>query len=428
METFDTIVIGGGPSGSTAAGLLAQAGQKVLVLEKENFPRFHIGESLIPFGNDVLRELDVWNKLERAGFMPKPGAEFTLGNAAGFQHFAFGSSLDSRYAQTFQVERAKFDELLLKNAAEKGATVLHAAKVSAIRIGVHDVAVTYLLAGATHEASARWIVDASGRNSVVGNAMKVPKSDLGMPKRIAVFAHFKNVHRNEGVTAGNITIVRLENGWCWFIPLDDEKTSVGLVQTLGSFKQQGVTPQESFENTIQNNVELKFRLKRAERVGEYHTESDYTFRHHYAAGPRWLLVGDSAGFIDPIFSSGVMVALRSSRAAAMAILRAEAQNRPLSGGEQRAYTRDVKKMTGVFLDMIRMFYDRHAFEVFMGPSPMLDLPRAVMNLVAGNTHLSWSLQWRVWVFYTLCWVQRYVQIAPRLSFEGNTHREPEIHP
>jgi flavin-dependent dehydrogenase len=414
---WDTVIIGGGPAGSTAAGLLAKAGQKVLVLERDRFPRFHIGESLIPFGNDVLNELGVWDKLERQGFMPKLGAEFTLGNAAGMQRFWFGRNLESRYAKTFQVERARFDELLLNHAEEEGAEVLQGAKVGSIRVNDAGAEVAYEHEGTAQEIKARWILDASGRTSVLGRELGLGKSDLGMAKKIAVFSHFSGVNRNKGEAAGHITIVRLENAWCWLIPLDEEKTSVGLVQMLEDFKAQGVTPEESFQAAMENHAELRFRMKNAQALEAFRTEADYTFRHHRAAGPRWLLAGDAAGFIDPIFSSGVMVALRSSQLAAKAILKADASGRALSTGEQQAHTRQVKKMTGVFLDMIRMFYNRDSFEVFMSPNPRLGLPKAVLNLVAGNTELTWTLRWQVRMFYWLCRLQRHFAIAPRLSFQ-----------
>lgn len=210
------------------------------------------------------------------------------------------------------------------------------------------------------------------------------------------------------------------NAWCWFIPLNADKTSVGLVQLLADFKQQGVGIEESFQQAVAAHTELRFRLKRAERLIPFHTEGEYTFRFHRAAGPRWLLAGDAAGFIDPIFSSGVMVALRSSQRAVQAILAADAASRPLSAREQGGYTRDVHKMTNSFLAMIRMFYDRRAFEVFMGPSPVLGLPRAVVNLVGGNTDLPWNLRWRVWVFYALCRLQRHRAFAPPLTFAQAT--------
>jgi flavin-dependent dehydrogenase len=419
---WNTIVMGGGPAGSTAAALLARSGQRVLVLERAQFPRFHVGESLIPYGNDVLRELGLWEKLEQAGFMPKHGAEFTLGNAAGMQRFYFGRNLPAGYGQTFQVERSKFDHLLLQHAEELGATVRQQAKVASLSADADGVRVTYDHDGARHEVSARWLIDASGRTALVGHALGVPKSDLGMPKRLAIFAHFNGVFRNTGEEAGHIIIVRLEDAWCWFIPLDAEKTSVGFVQTLADFKSAGVSPEESFQRAMERHAELRFRMKRAERVSPIYTEGEYTFRFERAAGPRWLLAGDAAGFIDPIFSSGVMVALRSGALAAKAIERAGKTGRALSLGEQRAYTRATKKMTSAFLGMIRMFYDRHAFEVFMARSPFLGLPRAVVNLVGGNTDLPWSLRWQLAAFYAMCRIQRFRALVPRLSFAEAPHR------
>ncbi len=414
-RAWHTVVIGGGPAGSTAAALLAKAGRKVLVLERDTFPRFHVGESLIPYGNDVLRELGLWDKLERGGFMPKRGAEFTLGNAAGRQRFYFARNLPAGYGQTFQVERARFDQLLLEHAAEQGAVVRQQAKVAEIAVDRAGARVSYDWNGAREEATAHWLIDASGRTALAGNALGLRKSDLGMTKRLAIFAHFRGVFRESGEEEGHIIIVRLEDSWFWFIPLDAERTSVGLVQPLDRFKAQGLPPEESFQRAVDAHVELRFRFKEAERMTRFYTEGEYTFRFHRAAGPRWLLAGDAAGFIDPIFSSGVMVALRSSALAAKAILQADTAGRGLSPLARWRYTRATKKMTNAFLHMIRMFYDRDAFEVFMARSPFLSLPSAVVNLVGGNTDLPWKLRWRIWAFYAMGRLQRYRTLVPRLT-------------
>ncbi len=417
MDRWDVIVIGGGPAGSTTAGLLAKTGKKVLVLERAAFPRFHVGESLIPYGNPVLHELGVWDRLVAEGYTEKLGAEFVLSNSAGMRRFWFRDNLDEVYAKTFQVERARFDQMLLNQASTHGATVWEETKVVSVNVESKKIEVVCDKGGEEVRLETRWLLDASGRQAILGQRLGIKKSDLGLPKKLAVFSHFKGVYRNPGEASGHITIVRLERGWFWIIPLNAEKTSVGLVQTIEDIKKQGVTPEESYENTVKNHREIAFRMKEAERVEAYHIEADYTFRHERAAGERWLMVGDAAGFIDPIFSSGVMVALRSAQKAVQYVLKAETKGQGLTPKEQVAYTREVKRMTNVFLEMIKMFYDRSAFEVFMAPGKILDLQRAVLNLVAGNTEMSWSLQWRVWVFYRLCRLQRWVGIVPRLKFD-----------
>jgi flavin-dependent dehydrogenase len=426
MSRYDAIIIGGGPGGSTAGAKLARAGLKVLILEREKFPRFHVGESLIPYGNDVLREIGVWEKLEKGGFMVKPGAEFTLGNSKGFLRFWFGKNLKPQYAETFQVERSRFDALLLGHAAESGCTVVHQAKAVSAEIRADGVEVAYEQDGAVRRAEAAWLVDASGRDAFLGRQLNLPKTDLGMPKKFATFAHFKDVRRNEGKAHGIITIVRLEEAWFWIIPLDAEKTSVGLVQRLDRFKSSGLKPGERFEEVVAGSSELRFRMGNAERVSDYYFAGDYTYRHLTAAGPRWILVGDAAGFIDPIFSSGVMLSLKSGLHAAGEILAAHKAGAPLSGWARRRYTRRVKKMTTVFLDMIRMFYDNDAFEVFMNPNPLLDLPRAANNLVGGNTDLEWDLWWRVKAFYLLCRLQKRFKIAPPVDFGDRVEKPAAV--
>lgn len=414
MTDYDTIIIGGGPGGSTAASALARQGQKVLILEREQFPRFHIGESLIPFGNEELREIGVWDKLESGNFMPKLGAEFVLGNSAARSQVVFGKHLPEFYAGTYQVERSRFDKMLVDHAASLGAEVRQGVKVESASVSDDGVKVTSREGDETKELSARWLIDASGRDAFLGRQFKLAKTDLGLPKKFATFAHFKGVFRNPPPADGFITVIRLDFGWFWIIPLDAEKTSVGLVQTLEHFKSTGMTPEECFEHVISSMPEPMRRLEKATRVSDYYFAGDYTYRHLQNAGPRWLLVGDAAGFIDPIFSSGVMLAIKSGYLAATEILAADRADKPLSVRSQRRYTKQVGKMCTVFLRMIKMFYNNHAFEVFMTAAPA-KMECAVNNLVAGNTSLCLHLRIRVWFFYAICFLQRWVPIVPRLS-------------
>ncbi len=414
--SYDAIIIGGGPGGSTAGCTLAQAGKKVLILERERFPRFHVGESLIPYGNDVLREIGVWDRMMEAGFMEKLGAEFVLGNSQASVCVPFSRFLKAGYTQTFQVERAKFDQLLLDRAVALGCEIRQGTKVKSADIRDDGVTVICEHDGAAHELSARWLIDASGRDALLGRQLRLPKTDLGLPKRFAAFAHFRGVLRNDPPDQGHIIVVRLDFGWFWIIPLDGEKTSVGLVQSLDHFKSTGMTPAESFESVVASSTELRRRMGNAERIGDYHFAGDYTYRYLEMAGPRWLLVGDAAGFIDPVFSSGVMLAIRSGHTAAKEIAAADAAGTALSPRARKRYTRNVGKMCQVFLSMIRMFYNNQSFEVFMDANPPKTMRRAVNNLVAGNTDLDWRLRFQVALFYAICTIHRYLPIVKKLDF------------
>jgi flavin-dependent dehydrogenase len=428
---YDAIIIGGGPGGSTAGSTLAQAGKRVLIIEREHFPRFHIGESLIPYANEEFRAIGVWEKLEKAGFMPKLGAEFVLGNSRATTRVLFARYLSREYANTFQVERSRFDNILLDHARLSGCEVWKQTRVHSVSVDADGARVSCIRGGETLQAHARWLLDASGRDALLGKHLNLPRTDLGLPKKFATFAHFRGVLRNEPPADGHITVVRLESGWCWIIPLDVEKTSVGLVQALERFQASGKKPGENFEHTVASTNELRRRIGDAVRLTDYYSAADYTYRYLRNAGPRWLLIGDAAGFIDPIFSSGVMLAVKSGRLAAGEVLAAEESRVPLSLRAQRRYTRRVGRMCKVFLRMIRMFYDNRGFEVFMTPRPPRQIECAVNNLVAGNTNLGWRLRLMVWFFYLLCSLQKYLPVVPRLvwdaglSWLSNTRRPPE---
>jgi flavin-dependent dehydrogenase len=415
MSRYDAIVMGGGPAGSSAGSLLAKRGRKVLVLEREQFPRFHIGESLIPMCNDVLKEMGVWEKIEQGGFMKKPGAEFTLGNSCGLLRLWFKHNGLPQNAWTFQVERSRFDKILLDHASSVGCEVRQQAKVKDVAFDAQGLPVVrWEEGGEQHAAGADWLIDATGRDAFLAKRLGIGKKDIGIPKRVAVYAHFTNTRRNEGEAEGLITIVRMKEGWFWHIPLDATKTSVGLVSPLAAFKASGLEPGAYFEKAVRETSELAFRFKNAERVGGYHVTGDYTARQDRLAGPRWLLAGDAAAFIDPIFSSGVLVALKSGRIAAETVM--AAGGRSLAPATQRAYDRRVRAMTERFARMILMYYDNKSFELFMNPSPFLGLIQAVNQMVSGQTEFSFGIRWRVALFYLLCRLQHWWPVTPRLDF------------
>jgi flavin-dependent dehydrogenase len=409
---YDTIIIGGGPGGSTAGAFLGKAGQRVLVLEREVFPRFHIGESLLPFGNDVLKDSGAWAKIDGAGFQRKYGAEFVVANGSRWQRFWFARGLVPRYGETFQVERAKFDHVLLDHAASCGCEVRQCCAAKDItRDG--DGWCVRLERG---EVRGRWLIDASGRDSFLGRTLRFAKKPMNLTKRIAVYAHFKGVYRNSGDAEGHITIVRLEDGWFWLIPLAEGKMSVGMVRTLEDLKRSGGTAEEWFAKTVASSSELTRRMKGAEQIGQFYKTSDYSYHHEQMAIDRAIMVGDAAGFIDPIFSSGVHIVTKSGQIAAGLIQQAEAKKRGLTVAEQRRYSRDVHRYMEVYREMISMYYDNRSFEVLMHPEGRFGIVPAVTSILAGNFHPSFKMWWRVKLFRLVCAIHRRVTIVPRPDY------------
>ncbi|HTS17662.1 MAG TPA: NAD(P)/FAD-dependent oxidoreductase [Verrucomicrobiae bacterium] len=409
---YDAVIIGGGPGGSTAGAFLAKQGKRVLLVEREVFPRFHIGESLLPFGNDVLKESGAWPKIAAAGFQPKFGAEFFVSNGARWQRFWFARGLVPGYDATFQVERAKFDHILLDHAASCGCEVREGCPARDV---THD-GDEWRVKLETGDERGRWLIDASGRDAFLGRVLGFPRKPMNLTKRIATYAHFRGVYRNPGEAEGNITIVRLRDGWFWLIPLAEGKMSVGMVRTMDDLKRFGKTAEEWFAKTVESSRELTRRMKGAERVGEFYTTGDYSYHYDQMATDRAIMVGDAAGFIDPIFSSGVHIATKSGQIAAGLIERADHENRGFSAAEQRRYSRSIHRYMEVYRQMISMYYDNRSFEVLMHPKGRFGIVPAVTSVLAGNFHPSFAMWWRIRLFHIVCAIHRRVPIVPRVDY------------
>lgn len=410
---FDLLVIGGGPAGSCAAATARQHGLRTLVVEKGAFPRFRIGESLLPAGNRVLQATGAWPKVEAAGFIPKYGAEFHRADGSGIKQVRFSDSLIPGLDSTFQVERARFDAVLLDHARDLGAEVRMETAVTALERcdGGHRAT----LAGPAGESSLTvpWVIDATGRESGLMTAQKRALEPSPFPKRLAIYSHFEGVVRAPGRDGGNILVVRLEDGWFWIIPIDRERTSVGLVTTVQAFRSAGATPEAHFHRAVAASPKLRELLGQAKPVMGFHVTSDYTFLRRDLAQERLLLAGDAGGFLDPVFSSGVYLAVSSGRLAAECVARAHREGRNLSPREQRRYTRTVKGHAAVFRRLITAFYDDDAFDVFMCETIPWNLKPGLTAIVAGHAELNWSLAWRYWTFLAVCRLQRYWKIVKR---------------
>ncbi|MBV9657491.1 MAG: tryptophan 7-halogenase [Verrucomicrobia bacterium] len=424
---FDCVVVGGGPAGSVAGAYLARAGLRALVVEKERFPRFHIGESLLPAGNAILREIGVWEKVEASGFVRKYGAEFHVGDQpAMFKRIEFSAGLLPGCDYTYQVERSRFDKLLLDHAGALGCAVRQETKATAARALDAGEGWEIALESTTdpervETVRAGWIIDAAGRDNIFTHPLKTARVDSGgnLPKRAALYAHFRGVARQPGKLAGNILIVRHADGWFWLIPIDAARTSVGLVVSMERMKSSRLKPAALFEKVVAESPKLRQLMAGAEPATDFFVTADFTYRSKNFAGPRLLLVGDAAGFFDPIFSSGVFLGLHSARLAAAAIVRAEKKQagRALSAAAQRRYTRALGQACGVFQKLICAFYDNASYAVFVDRHPPLGMGRAVNSVVAGNTRLPFRVWWRYQLFLLICRLQRRWTFVPRIEWE-----------
>ncbi len=312
-DSCDVLVIGGGPAGSTAAALLAERGYRVTLLEKAHHPRFHIGESLLPANMPLLERLGVADEVAAIG-MEKWGIEFVSPWHEHRTLLEFGEARDKSMPMAWQVRRSDFDHILIRNAAARGADVVEGCRVRDVAF-VEDAAnVTAETSdGTTVRYAARMVLDASGRDTFLANRMGSKKKNREHNSS-ALFGHFENAQRLEGRLEGNITIFWFDHGWFWFIPLADGATSVGAVCWPYYLKSRpgNRTVTEFFMDTIALCPALAERLAGARLLADAEATGNYSYTNTSARGDRYLLLGDAFAFIDPVFSSGVYLAMHSA--------------------------------------------------------------------------------------------------------------------
>jgi flavin-dependent dehydrogenase len=392
----DVLVVGGGPAGCTAATLLARRGWSVTLLEKDRYPRFHIGESLLPMNLPILQRLGVLDDVASIGTL-KNGADFPAPTPEGYYVFRFERSLDPTWDHSYQVRRDEFDAKLLSNAEAAGVNAFQGRKVNTFDVAGDEVTVQGRSdTGMPFRCTARYLVDATGRDTLVGSQLRI-KHRSRRHQSAALFAHFRGVERRPGNDQGNISIYRFEHGWVWVIPLRDGVTSVGAVCWPDYLRQRRGDQRGFLLQTLGSIPELSQRFERAQIVGNLHATGNYTYACSRISGRRWIMAGDAYAFVDPIFSSGVYLAMHGAEAAADVVdgaLRNPARERALQRGYQRRFVRGLRTLSW----FIYRFTSPAMRKLFANPRNDWQLEQAMISMLAGDVFRDNGVRWRLRVF------------------------------
>lgn len=400
QDSYDVVVIGGGPAGAATGALTAEAGHSTLILERSTVPRFHVGESLVPETYWSLKRLGLVEKLQQSGFPKKYSVQFFSEGMKPSAPFYFDEYKDCESSQTWQVWRDEFDRMLLEKAAENGARVVAKAQVLEVLFeddtaksgtplrGVNAPALdtecraTLCATGVRfqvtdesgtrteHEIACKVVVDASGQSAFIASRLGLQSADPHL-KMGTIWSYWKNARRDEGRDEGATLIMQTadKKSWFWFIPLQDNTTSIGCTGAMPYMFSRGCSPEETFERELDRCPAMKERLENATRDRDYLTTKDYSYYATQGAGPGWVMVGDAFGFIDPVYSTGVFLALKSGEFAADAIDAAIKAN-DLSADSLGEWQNTHREGVMLFRKLVYAFYDPHfSFGSFLKANP-----------------------------------------------------------
>jgi FADH2-dependent halogenase len=409
---FDVAVIGGGPGGSSVATALARRGRSVLLLERDRFPRFHIGESQLPWINGVLEALGAHDAVAKAGFVEKWGASFSEIDGTPAAYVDFTAAVETPVPQTYQVPRAAFDEVLLRHAERSGVIVREEHRALDAAFDPDGVTLRFTGPAGPGEARVQAVVDASGRAGLLARRIGGYETDV-MLQHVAVHAQYEGVPRASGRPAGDIRVLtRADVGWVWLIPISERVTSVGVVVPQALHRRESkATAEESLEHYLRETPAAPALLREATRVSSARFDADYSYLARAMAGDRWVAVGDAAAFLDPIFSTGVLLAMQGGLEAAEAIdagLRAG----DLSARRFEGYERVVRRRYHYFRRFVVGFYDPYFRRLLFRRSHRLGIYEAVLSALAGNWRPTLGTRLRIQLFFAVIAVKRFFRVAP----------------
>lgn len=433
----DVAIIGGGPAGAATATWLARAGLKVVLFERERFPRFRIGESLLPLNLPLLYDLGLKDEMERR-FIRKYAANFADRYGARQSRYAFAQAINKDYPYAYQVERAEFDEMLLQNAVKHGAVVYQPWSVREVLFdGGRAVGLTARSEdGGSLTVRCPMVVDASGRSAFLGSRLGI-KRDIELDSRTAFYSHFEHVERDAGERAGDIQIVAFEHGWFWMIPFKGNTTSVGMVVTDDYLKtrQQDAAGQavrapagghdgsddavvgssapvnDAFlQRTIAATPFVQERMVKARQKFPARSIGNFSYVMQRYAGDGYVLVGDAGAFLDPVFSSGVFLTMKSAQVVSQTILRCHRQGDAYRARHFRSYERRIRGAQRIFFRFIFGWYDPAFLDLFFYSRNTLGLKTAITSVLAADLfdarHL-WSLKLRINLLFLIARLHRF---------------------